>query len=95
MPSHSTITSAPAPVGVTRSPTNASTACRDSLSTSSIAAGTTPAWITAVTAATAARMSAKEADSAARAGGSGTRRSVASVTMASVPSDPTSSCVRS
>ena len=39
--------------------------------------------------------SAKHARSVATAGGFGTSRSVISVTIASVPSDPTSSCVRS
>jgi hypothetical protein len=48
-----------------------------------------------LTAATASRTAAKLARSVTRTGGSGTSRRMIFVMIASVPSDPTSSCVRS
>ena len=86
----------PGAVGATRSPTYASTARSESPSISSSAAGTTPAPDHAVTAVHGRRGCRQTtADNAARAGGFGTSRSVTSVMIASVPSEPTSSCVRS
>jgi hypothetical protein len=70
-------------------------ALSESASISSSAAGTTRRRISADTASTAPRMSANSASSVARAGGFGIKRSVTFVMIASVPSDPTSSCVRS
>ena len=71
------------------------TACNDSRSMSSSVAGTTRRRISAVTASTAAWTSVNSAIRVARAGGFGTRRSVIFVIIASVPSEPTSNCVRS
>ena len=72
-----------------------STARSDSPSMSSIVAGTTRSASSAETARTASPMLANVACSVACTAGFGTRRSVISVMIASVPSDPTSSCVRS
>ena len=66
-----------------------------SLSSISIATGITPRWITDDTASEAARTLSKIASRVRVAGGRRTRRSVASVTMPSVPSEPTSSPRRS
>ena len=61
----------------------------------SIVAGTTRAASNRDTASTAGSMSTNVAWSVACTAGFGTSRSVISVMIASVPSDPTSSCVRS
>ena len=70
-------------------------ATSESLSISSRAAGTTRRRISSDTASTAPRMPSKVASIVAFACGFGTSRSVIFVMIASVPSEPTSSCVRS
>ena len=64
-------------------------------SISSSATGTTRARTISLTARTASATLANVVRSVACAGGSGTSRTIASVTMARVPSDPTINWVRS
>ena len=71
------------------------TASSESPSINSSADGTTLARIRLTTASTAARIVVNVARSVTCVGGSGTSRTITFVITASVPSDPTSSCVRS
>ncbi len=71
------------------------TASSESPSISSSALGTTRAWTRLATASTAWRTVANVARSVTCVGGSGTSLTMTLVITASVPSDPTSSCVRS
>ena len=68
-------------------------AASESPSMSSNAAGTTRRRMTSDTASTAPRMPSNVASMVAFACGFGTRRTVIFVMIASVPSEPTSSCV--
>ena len=95
VPSTSTINAAPVPGATNPPPRFSSIAARESLSISSTAAGTTRRRINSETASTAPRIPSKVARSVWLAGGFGTSRSVIFVMIASVPSEPTRSCVRS